>query len=149
MTSYKELMMSRYAFFELRNKIRMGLSGFPTTSGGEVLCIDTDPDTEDLLVTWQHEGGQRTHRIVIKDETPSPDSPRGRMVEFLAESDRIIAEQGDVPRETSKPANAHEALVELVQRLGPEPTREEWDAYMDGIARRAGVDVPRETSPED
>lgn len=63
------------SFVELRNKIRRGLSFTPKTSGGQVLSIDSDPDTRDLLVTWQHHGGQRTHRITITDETHDADVP--------------------------------------------------------------------------
>lgn len=51
----------------------------------------------------------------------------------------------DVPRETSSPANAHEALIALMQKE-VQPSREEWAAHMEEIRRRAGVDVPRETS---
>ena len=61
----------------------------------------------------------------------------------------ISLDPDDVPRETSPPANAHEALVELLKRDRP-PTEAEWDAHMDGIAQLAAsmddVAVPRETS---
>lgn len=66
--------MKVQAYLELRNKIRRGLASGPETSGGEVLSIDTDPGTDDLLITWQHADGQRIHRVIIKDETP--DVPR-------------------------------------------------------------------------
>lgn len=72
--TYKELRMYANAFLELRSKIRSGLCLLPQTSGGQVLAIECDPDTEDLLVTWQHGDTQRTHRVIIKDETP--DVPR-------------------------------------------------------------------------
>lgn len=123
------------SFMELRNKIRRGLIFNPETSGGEVLSLDTDPDSEDLLVTWQYADGQRTHRITITDETAnvpretSPDSAHQRMLDLLAESDRIIAEQG----------------LDVHSKMSPE----EWDVHMQEIARRAvteDVDVPRETS---
>jgi hypothetical protein len=102
MPTYKELMMSRDAFLELRQKIRNELACHPETSGGQILDMENDPDTGDLVITAQYASGQRTHRLIFKDETPHPDSPHSRMLEFLAESDRIITEQGlDVPRETS------------------------------------------------
>lgn len=63
--------MSRDAFLELRNMIQRELSAHPETSGGEINCIDIDLDTGELLVTSQFTGGQRTHRIIIKDETPA------------------------------------------------------------------------------
>lgn len=77
--TYKELLVNVDAFRELRNKIRRGLTIVPETSGGQILDIDTDPDNNDLLITWQHVNGQHAHRIVIKDETagaprPLPDS---------------------------------------------------------------------------
>lgn len=55
----------------------------------------------------------------------------------------------DVPRETSPPTSAHDALLEFL-RNDPQPSREEWEAHMQEIERRAellnDVDVPRETS---
>jgi hypothetical protein len=61
--------MSVDAFREMQNKIRRELSAHPDTSGGEILSIDNDPDTGDLLITSQFASGQRTQRIIIKDET--------------------------------------------------------------------------------
>lgn len=60
----------------------------------------------------------------------------------------------NVPRETSPPTNAHDALVELLQKdrlqQDPPPSEAEWEAHMQGVRRRAellnDVDVPRETS---
>lgn len=74
MTTYKELLMKRDAFLELRNRIQRELAAHPETSGGEILVIDIDPDTADLLVTGQYkrteddEIVQRTHRITITEE---------------------------------------------------------------------------------
>lgn len=126
--------MKANAFLELRNKIRSGICLIPQTSGGQVISIDVDPDTEDLLVTWQHADGQRTYRVTITEE--SPDVPRetsgvvpahDAMVAFVRESDRIIAEYGG--------------------ESTPSMTKEEWDIHMQEIARRAAEieDVPRET----
>lgn len=68
-TSYRELLMKRDAFLEMRNKIRRLLSANPALPGrGEVLSIDYDPDTGDMLVTSQFSSGVRTQRIIIKDE---------------------------------------------------------------------------------
>jgi anaerobic ribonucleoside-triphosphate reductase len=61
-------MNSRDAFIELRTKIRNELSAHPETSGGQILSMENDPGTGDLLVTAQYADGQRTHRIVIKNE---------------------------------------------------------------------------------
>lgn len=52
--TYKELLMKRDAFIELRNKIQRELSAHPDTSGGEILVIEICPDTGDLLVTGQY-----------------------------------------------------------------------------------------------
>lgn len=72
MPTYKELMMSRDAFLELRNKIQRVLSANPALpQRGEILVIDIDPDTGDLMVASQFSSGQRTHRITITDETPN------------------------------------------------------------------------------
>lgn len=71
-TYYKELLMKRDAGAELQNKIRRELSAHPDTSGGEITCIDNDPDTGDLLVTGLYERNgetvQCTHRITITEE---------------------------------------------------------------------------------
>jgi len=87
--TYKELLMKVDAFHELRAKIRGGLSAIPQTSGGEILSIDVDPDTADLLVTWQHTAGQRMHRVVIQDE-PS-NVPRETSEAVMTESVDDIA----------------------------------------------------------
>lgn len=76
MTTYRELLMRRDAGSELANKIRREFSAHPDTSGGEILSIDTDPDTGDLLVTGQYqregeESAVRTHQITIKEVTTS------------------------------------------------------------------------------
>lgn len=73
MTTYKELLMKRDAFLELRNRIRRELAAHPELSGGEILGIDTDPDNGDLLVKgqykwWANDVVQRTHRITITEE---------------------------------------------------------------------------------
>jgi anaerobic ribonucleoside-triphosphate reductase len=70
MTTYEELMMRVDAFHELRQKIRNELSAHPETSGGEILDMENDPDTGDLLVTWEHESGQRVHQLIFRDVTP-------------------------------------------------------------------------------
>jgi hypothetical protein len=93
MTTYKELMMRRDAYSEMRNKIHRELAAHPETSGGEILTIDTDPRTEDLLITWQHTTGQRTYRITIKDET------------------------ADVPRETSSVEDKFTYAIELLYQV--------------------------------
>lgn len=72
--------MKADAFLELRNKIRSGICLIPQTSGGQILDIDTDPDNNDLLITWQHVNGQHAHRIVIKDETAGVPKPRPSVV---------------------------------------------------------------------
>lgn len=131
--TYKELLVKADAFMELRNKIRRGLCLVPETSGGEVLSIDIDPDTNDLLVTWQHADGQRTHRITITEETvnvPRETSPHDAVIQFLVESDEFIKEHDlEFPADMS---------------------RDQWAEYADKIARcverSAAVDVPRETS---
>ena len=71
MATFKELMMKVDAFHELRQKIRNELAKHPETSGGEILDMDNDPDTGDLMITWQHAGGQRTHQLIFRDVTPS------------------------------------------------------------------------------
>lgn len=72
-TSYKELLGKRDAFLELRDKVKRGVEYRPATSGGEILGVDIDPDTGDLLVTGRYkrseEVAQRTHRITITEET--------------------------------------------------------------------------------
>ena len=73
MTTYKELLMKRDAFRELRTKIRNELAAHSETTGGEILSMDTDPDTGDLLVTgqykwWANETVTLTHRITITEE---------------------------------------------------------------------------------
>lgn len=64
---YKELLLGRDAFVELRTKIRNLLSADPATSGGEVLCIDICPNTGGLLITGQYDSGQRTHLLTISE----------------------------------------------------------------------------------
>lgn len=125
--------MKASAFLELRNKIRSGICLIPQTSGGQVIGIDIDPDTEDLLVTWQHADGQRMYRVTLTEETPdvpretSGVSTHDALIAFVRESDRIIAEHGG--------------------ESTPSMTKEEWDIHMQEIARRAAEieDVPRET----
>lgn len=64
--------MSRDAFLELRAKIQRVLSASPSLPGrGEVLSMENDPDTGDLMVTSKFGDGEvRTHRITITNETP-------------------------------------------------------------------------------
>lgn len=76
---------------------------------------------------WNHLVGNGAANV------PRETSPHQKVVDFLAESDRVIAEQGlDVPRETSP---------------------EVWDAHAEYIRQRAAaseyVHVPRETSGGD
>lgn len=65
MTAYKELLMRRDAFNELRLMIDVGLNGDQVRS----LQTDIDEVTGDLLVTGEYEGVRRTHRITITEET--------------------------------------------------------------------------------
>jgi hypothetical protein len=64
---YKDLMMNRDAFLELRTKIQNVLAANPETSGGEILVIDICPDTGGLLITAQYGSGQRTHRLIFEN----------------------------------------------------------------------------------
>lgn len=109
MTTYKELLMSRDAFLELRTKICHLLDRFPELPGGEIDMVKVDLDTGDLLVTSQFASGQRTHRLIIKDETVN------------------------VSRGTSKPDNAHDLLVEIFTKW------QGWDEHMMAIAERAAT----------
>lgn len=72
MTTYKDLLMARTAFQELRNRVQRELSAHPELSGGQILAMDIDPDTGDLMVTGQYKHGEittkRTHRITITEE---------------------------------------------------------------------------------
>lgn len=69
---YKEMLLLRDAFRELRRKIRYHLDTSPEFMGGEVLSTAIDTDNGDLLVTCQHGVGDRavtrTHRITITTE---------------------------------------------------------------------------------
>jgi hypothetical protein len=71
--TYKDLLMTRNAFLELRNRVQRELSAHPELSGGQILAMDVDPDTGDLMVTGQYKHDdttvQRTHRITITEET--------------------------------------------------------------------------------
>lgn len=65
--------MKRDAFIELRTRIQRELAAHPETSGGEILAMDVESDTGDLLVTGQYKRGDetvvRTHRITITEES--------------------------------------------------------------------------------
>jgi hypothetical protein len=67
MGRYKDLMMNRDAFLELRDKIKDKLEEFPETSGGEIIAVTICPETGGLLVTAQHDCGQRTHRLIFEN----------------------------------------------------------------------------------
>lgn len=94
MTTYRELIMITNAGNELRTKIRNGLSLQPDTSGGEINCIDIDPDTGDLIVTAQYTGGQRVMRIILKDEGPGPyvAVSQEEIEQRLAEAEQTVSE---------------------------------------------------------
>lgn len=69
--SYKELMMQRDAFRELRQRIDWALAGDEV---GSPLTVAFDKDTGDVLITGIYAGVQRTHRLTITEE--SDDVPR-------------------------------------------------------------------------
>lgn len=75
MPTYKELLVIRDKYAtsqELLVKVHRELSAHPETSGGEILCIESDIDAHQpaLLVTAQYTPGDKvvqcTHRITIE-----------------------------------------------------------------------------------
>lgn len=74
MTAYKELLMKRDAFRELRNKIQRELSAHPETSGGEILAMDVVGRVGVLAVTGQYKRGEEvvvlTHYVTISSRNP-------------------------------------------------------------------------------
>lgn len=93
---------------------------------------DYDGDPHNAEEFWAH--------LAMGEAVPTSDEVEGLLQEAKSRAGAV-----DVPRETSRPANAHDALVELVRRE-ERHTEEEWAAYMEEIRRRAVGDVPRETS---
>lgn len=65
MIPYKELLMKRDAFLELRMRVDLGLARDPV---GSPLEVDFDERTGDVLVTGVYDGVRRTHRIHITEE---------------------------------------------------------------------------------
>lgn len=71
MPTYRELLMSRDSFLELRERIRQGILIAPQNSAGHALTAGIDLTTGDLVIHAQNARGDivRTHRVIIKDET--------------------------------------------------------------------------------
>ena len=114
--------------------------------GQQVTC----EDVHDAWAMWTHKYKSQ-HRWLIPfrdlpEDVKAKDQPYVDAIKAVAV--KVLGADG-VPRETSPPANAHEALMGLLKR-DRLPTEEEWAAHMDGIARLAvsldGCDVPRETN---
>lgn len=111
--------------------------------GQQVTC----EDVHHAWATWQGKS-KSSHRWLIPfgelpDEVKAKDQPYVDAIKAVAAE---VLQGGDVPRETSAPANAHEALMELLKhdRL---PTQAEWDTHMRTIARLAGSPNDSDSRP--
>lgn len=92
--------MKHNAFLELRTKIRNELAAHPETSGGEILSMENELDTGDLIVTGQYKCGdeieQIDHRITItrKVDSVGAAEPRAWSVEVQLDVQDVTADQG-------------------------------------------------------
>lgn len=135
MPTYKELMMSRDTFRELRTEIRHALETNREMPRGEILTTDIDRDTGDLLVTSRYGLGgkavQCTHRITIKDENATPALPS------------VIEPPDGMPYMVVAMLQA--TIEEAWQQYGGDPTNSE--QFWNFLVGNGVADVPRETLP--
>lgn len=129
MPTYKELLMSRDAFRELRQRIDWALTGDEI---GSPLSVEFDEDTGDVLITGTYDGVERTHRLIIKDENAVPTLPS------------VIQPPDGMP--CMIVAMLQATIEEAWQQYGGAPTSAE--QFWNHLVGNGAADVPRETSGE-